>query len=119
MSITKQQIIDALSSVKMSGRGGGEESDIVSLGMVSDPFITTGDAGSKVMFSLTVPADRAEELEPLREEAQAAVEAIAGVASAMVALTAERKPGSGASGAAPRRPAPPNAPAGPGGTRPA
>ena len=115
MSITKQQIIDALSSVKMSGRGGGEESDIVSLGMVSDPFITTGDAGSKVMFSLTVPADRAEELEPLREEAQAAVEAIAGVASAMVALTAERKPGSGAPSAAPRRPAPPTAPAGPGG----
>ena len=121
MSINKQQIIDALSSVKISGLGSGEESDIVSKGMVSDPFITTGDAGSKVMFSLTVPADRAEELEPLREEAQAAVESIAGVASAMVALTAERKPGSAAAGAAsapgapPRRPAPPAGPAGPGG----
>jgi len=84
----------------------GETADIVAMNMVSDPFITTGDDGSKVMFSLTVPAERAQELEPLREQAQAVVEAIGGVTSAMVALTAERKMGEGAASAPPPRPAP-------------
>ncbi|MEP1209999.1 MAG: Mrp/NBP35 family ATP-binding protein [Rhizobiaceae bacterium] len=93
MTVSKQQIMDALVGVKIAIPS-GEDTDIVSLGMVSDPFVTTGDAGAKVMFSLTVPAERAQELEPLREQAQAAVEAIEGVASAMVALTAERKMGS-------------------------
>lgn len=91
----------------MTSAANGEAGDIVSLGMVSDPFITTQDAGSKVMFSLTVPADRAQELEPLREQAQAAVEAIDGVSSAMVALTAERKMGAGAASAAPANAPPP------------
>ena len=36
--------------------------DIVSLGLVSDIFIANG----KVMFSITVPAERARDLEPIR-----------------------------------------------------
>lgn len=91
MTVTKEQIRQALSGVKLPSGDG----DIVSMGMVSDPFITENDAGSKVMFSLTVPAEAAQQLEPLRAEAQKAVEALEGVSSAMVAMTAERKPGQG------------------------
>ncbi len=90
MTISKDQIKNVLSNIKApTGEG-----DIVSLGMVSEPFITQGDDGAKVMFSLTVPTDTAEKMEPLREQAQKAVMEIEGVSSAMVALTAERKPGS-------------------------
>ena len=105
MSVTKQQILDALASVQLTAGSGGDPQDIVSLGMVSDPFITQNDGGSKVMFSLTVPAEKAESLEPLRAEAEAAVTAVDGVVSAMVVLTAERKAGE-ASAAAPPPPPP-------------
>ncbi len=81
-----------------------------------------------MFFSITVPAARAQELEPLRAAAERAVKAIPGVAGAMVALTAEKKGGGmeapvkrpppppGRSRAAPsrprlRRPAAPHAPA--------
>ena len=107
MGVSKDQIQAALSSVKMpSGNG-----DIVSNGMVSEPFITQGDAGAKVMFSLTVPAELAQELDPLREQAQKAVEAIDGVVSAMVAMTAERKAGEGSATPPPAAPQSPQAPA--------
>ncbi len=110
MTVTKQQILDTLAGVMMPSSTNGKSENIVSLGMVSDPFVTTGDAGAKVMFSLTVPADQAQALEPLRGQAQAAVEAIDGVASAMVALTAERKMGD-RQPSAPPQPSPPNRPA--------
>jgi ATP-binding protein involved in chromosome partitioning len=88
--VTKTAIQSALSKVVLpSGEG-----NIVSEGMVSEPFITQSEKGAKVMFSLNVPAEMAEKLEPLRGAAQAAVEALPGVVSAMVALTAERKAGS-------------------------
>ena len=94
MAITKQQVLDVLSSIELPE----ENSDIVASKMVSDPFITEGENGAKVMFSITVPADQAQQLEPLREVAQQIVEDMDGVESAMVALTAERKPGSPPSG---------------------
>ena len=103
MTITKEQVRNALSAVKMPSGDG----DIVSLGLVSEPFITESDAGSKVMFSLTVPAEMAEQLEPLRGQAEKAVTDLDGVASAMVAMTAERKAGSSP---APQTPTPPQQP---------
>jgi ATP-binding protein involved in chromosome partitioning len=72
---------------------------------VSDIFI----ANNKVFFSITVPADRAQALEPLRAAAERAVKAIPGVEGAVVALTAEKK-GGGMEAATPR-PAPARAPA--------
>lgn len=58
----------------------------MSLGLVSDIFIADG----KVFFSITVPADRADALEPMRLAAEKSVKEIPGVSGALVTLTAEK-----------------------------
>ncbi len=88
--ITKEQVLETLATVL----GPDLEHNIVEAGMVSDVFISDG----KVYFSITVPADRAKELEPLRLAAERVIKDIPGVKGALVALTADKK---GASGAAP------------------
>jgi metal-sulfur cluster biosynthetic enzyme len=107
VSVTKEEVLAKLKSVK----GPDLESNIVDLGLVSEIFI----ADEKVYFSLTVPAARAQELEPLREAAERATKTVPGVKGAMVALTASREPGSGPSTPppAPQRPAHSHAPAQP------
>jgi len=112
----KSAVLDRLRQIK----GPDLEGDIVSLGLVSDVFVSDG----RVAFSITVPAERAQELEPLRQAAEKVVKEVAGVETAMVALTAERAPGAARSTAAqsapaaaprqPRRPAEEQAPAKPG-----
>ncbi|MCP3054149.1 iron-sulfur cluster carrier protein ApbC [Aurantimonas marianensis] len=94
MAISKDSILEQLKRVKGPDLSG----NIVDLGLVSDIFLADG----KAFFSLTVPADRAEELEPLRAAAEKAAMNAEGVEKAVVALTAER---SGASAPA-VRPAP-------------
>ncbi|MFN7009407.1 MAG: Mrp/NBP35 family ATP-binding protein [Allorhizobium sp.] len=84
-AVTKDQVLETLKTV----RGPDFERDIVTLGMVSDVFISDG----KVYFSITVPSERANELEPLRQAAERAVKAMPGVRGALVSLTAERKAG--------------------------
>jgi ATP-binding protein involved in chromosome partitioning len=81
--VTKDQVLAALGKV----RGPDLEGDIVSLGMVSDVFISD----AKVYFSITVPADRAQQLEPLRLAAEKTVTSMPGVKGALVTLTADRK----------------------------
>src|SRR5690606_36852614 len=98
MSVTKEAVLQTLKTIK----GPDFEGDLVSLGLVSDIFI----ANSKVFFSITVPAERAQALEPLRAAAERAVKAIPGVEGAVVALTAEKK-GGGMEAAPPPRPAAP------------
>ena len=93
-TVTRQAVIDKLATVK----GPDFEGDLISLGLVSEIFI----ADDKVFFSITVPADRAKELEPLRAAAEQAAKSIPGVKSAMVALTAEKQ--GGGMGSAPPRP---------------
>lgn len=107
-TVSREAVIDKLRTVK----GPDLENDIVSLGLVSEIFIADG----KVFFSITVPAARAQELEPLRKAAEEAVKTLPGVAGAMVALTAE-KAGGGTSGAPPSGAG--QAPPGAGATRPA
>lgn len=81
--VTKNQVLEALGRV----RSPDLQSDLVTRGMVSDVFISDG----KVYFSITVPADKAQELEPLRMAAEKAVTAVPGVKGALVTLTADRK----------------------------
>ncbi|MEM7301288.1 MAG: Mrp/NBP35 family ATP-binding protein [Pseudomonadota bacterium] len=87
MAITEDAVLKQLSRVK----GPDLQSDIVSLKLVSGVFISDG----KVIFSLTVPAERAKELEPMREAAEQAVLQLDGVEKVTAVLTAERKPGAG------------------------
>jgi len=86
--VTKEMVLERLQKVL----GPDREKDIVELGLVSDIFVS----GNRVAFSITVDADRAQELEPMRKAAEDVVKRIDGVESVMVALTAERRPGAGA-----------------------
>jgi ATP-binding protein involved in chromosome partitioning len=118
--IDKEAVLDRLRAI----RGPDDDRDIVRRGMVSDIVIANG----RVMFSITVPAERAEAYEPMRQAAETAVRTMPGVAGAMVVLTAEKK-GAGPAATArggpaiqPRPPSPPHAhgpgaPAGPAPTR--
>ncbi len=99
MTISKQQVLDTLKTID----GPDGSGDIVSAGMVSDIFIADG----KVFFSVTVPADKANALEPLRQAAEQAVQKLEGVKGAVVALTAEKK---GGNGAGPAQPSPSSRP---------
>jgi len=91
-AIDKEAILDRLRAI----RGPDDDRDIVRRGMVSDIVIADG----RVMFSVTVPAERAAAYEPMRNAAETAVKTIPGVTGAMVVLTAEKK--GGAAPAAPR-----------------
>ncbi len=84
--VDKKQIEQALENVVYPG---GDRS-IMALGMVSEIFI----ADAKAFFSITVPADKADSMEPLRLTAEKAALGVPGIKSAMVALTADRKAGS-------------------------
>jgi ATP-binding protein involved in chromosome partitioning len=84
-AVTKEHVREALRRIPGPAGGG----DIVSLGLVSDIVVSDG----KVILSVSVPAERARELEPLRQAAERAVLAVPGVQQAMVALTAERAAG--------------------------
>jgi ATP-binding protein involved in chromosome partitioning len=96
--VTKEQVLDTLKTV----RGPDLQHNIVELGMVSDVFISD----AKVYFSITVPAERAKELEPLRQAAERVVREMQGVKGALVTLTADKKAGAGAPNPAPRQAAP-------------
>jgi len=95
MSVTREAVLETLRTIK----GPDFEGDIVSLGLVSTIVIVNG----KVFFSITVPAERAEALEPLRAAAERAVRAMPGVEGTVVSLTAEKK-GGGMEAAPPSHP---------------
>lgn len=89
MSVSKDLILSELRRVK----GPDLESNIVDLGLVSEILEKDG----RVYFSITIPAEKAEELEPLRQAAQKVVAEIEGVAGATAVLTAEAAPGTASS----------------------
>ena len=84
MSVTKQQVLEALAKVA-SPRG----VPLTNANVLSEIAVNDG----KVFFSVNVDAAEARAWEGVRAGAEAAVRAIPGVSTAMVALTAERKPG--------------------------
>jgi ATP-binding protein involved in chromosome partitioning len=101
MSVSKEQVLAELSRVK----GPDLEGNIVALGLVSEVLIRD----NRVYFSITVPASRAEELEPLRQAAEKVVRELAGVAGVTAVLTADRAPQAGRTGQAPGGAAPEHA----------
>ena len=82
MSVTQQQVLDALAKVA-SPRGVA----LTNANVLSAISVTDG----KVFFSINVDAAEARAWESVRAQAEAAVRAIPGVTVAMIALTAERK----------------------------
>ncbi|ANH03250.1 Mrp/NBP35 family ATP-binding protein [Shinella sp. HZN7] len=95
--VSKEQVLERLRTV----RGPDMDGNIVDLGLVSDVFISDG----KAYFSITVPAERARELDPMRAAAERVVKEIPGIKAAMVALTADKRAATGP--AAARAPTPP------------
>ena len=87
MSVTQQQVLDALAKVA-SPRGVA----LTNADVLSPITVTDG----KVFFSINVEATEARAWESVRAAAEAAVRGIPGVNVAMIALTAERKAGSAA-----------------------
>jgi len=81
VSVTKEEVLAKLKSVK----GPDLEGNIVDLGLVSDIVVS----GDQAAFSITVPARRAAQLEPLRAAAEKAALEVNGVARALVTLTAD------------------------------
>jgi ATP-binding protein involved in chromosome partitioning len=99
MAVSKAQVEDKLRRIK----GPDLTSNIVELGLVSEILIRD----DKVYFSITVPANRAEELEPLRQAAERVVRDIEGIAGATVVLTAQASGGPAARPQAARSSSPP------------
>jgi len=85
MSVSKSQVLDELRRVK----GPALEGNIVDLGLVSEILIKN----NRVYFSITVPPEKASELEPLRQAAEKVVSEISGVSGVTAVLTAEAAPG--------------------------
>ncbi|CAN1723100.1 ATP-binding protein involved in chromosome partitioning [Hyphomicrobium sp. 1Nfss2.1] len=85
MSFSKDAVLHELRRIK----GPDLEGNIVDLGLVSEILVRD----DKVYFSITVPAARAEELEPLRKAAETVVAKLPGVAGVTAVLTAEAPAG--------------------------
>ncbi|MBA2125731.1 ATPase [Hyphomicrobium methylovorum] len=81
MPVEKDEVLSALRRVKGPDLSG----NIVELGLVSEIFIKD----DRVYFSITIPADRANELEQLRLAAEKVVSGIPGVVGVTAVLTAE------------------------------
>jgi ATP-binding protein involved in chromosome partitioning len=97
MTVSKDKILEQLKRVK----GPNLDGNIVDLGLVSEILIKDG----RVYFSITVPAHKAADLEPLREAAQKVASGVEGVVAATAVLTAEAGMGSGPPKPAPMLPA--------------
>ena len=91
---TKDQVLEALKRVK----GPDLKGNIVELGLISQVLIKDG----RVYFAITVPKERAAELEPLRQAAEKLVAELPGVAGVTAVLTNEAPPASATRDAAPR-----------------
>ena len=83
MEPTKTQILDALRRVK----GPDLDGNIVDQGLVSEIVIKD----RRIYFSITVAAERARELEPLRQAAEKVVAAVKGVEAVTAVLTADSR----------------------------
>jgi ATP-binding protein involved in chromosome partitioning len=88
MTVTSDAVLHALRRIK----GPDLKGNIVDLGLVSDVVVDKGRA----YFSITVPAERAEELEPLRQAAERVVKDLDGIVGVTAVLTADAPRGGSA-----------------------
>jgi ATP-binding protein involved in chromosome partitioning len=95
MSLTQPQVLDQLRRVK----GPDLTGNIVDLGLVSEVLVKDG----RVYFSITVPAERASDLEPLRQAAEKIVGSMEGVKGVTAVLTAEKAKGGPNGSASPQQ----------------
>jgi ATP-binding protein involved in chromosome partitioning len=103
MSPTTEEVIERLRRV----RGPDLEGNIVDLGLVSEVLLRD----QRVSFSITVPVERAAELEPLRQAAEKIVRDMDGVKGVTAVLTAERPRGAPSPSSSPApRSRPPESP---------
>ncbi|MGE5511762.1 MAG: P-loop NTPase [Bacteroidota bacterium] len=98
MPVTKPQVLERLRRIK----GPDLEGNIVDLGLISEILLKD----DRVYFSITIPAERADELEPLRQAAEKVVKEIDGVKSVTAVLTAEKPRGAASTAAAPAQRSP-------------
>ncbi len=82
MTVAKTKVLEALRRVKGPDLNG----NLVDLGLVSEILVKD----NRVYFSITVPAYRAAELEPLRKAAETVVAELEGVSGVTVVLTADK-----------------------------
>jgi len=90
MPVSTPEVLDELRRIK----GPDLEGNIVDLGLVSEILVKD----DRVYFAITVPAARAEELEPLRKAAESVVAKVPGVAGVTAVLTAEAARGTSGAG---------------------
>ena len=90
MSLSKDQVLERLRQVK----GPDLKGNIVDLGLVSEILLKDG----RVSFSITVPAEQATGLDPMRQAAEKVVREIPGVSGVIAVLTAEKPGGLSRSG---------------------
>ncbi len=81
MTVTAEHVLAQLRRVK----GPDLDGNLVDLGLISEVLIKD----SKAYFSITVPAARADELEPLRQAAEKVVKDIPGILGVSAVLTAD------------------------------
>ncbi|GAA6211745.1 Mrp/NBP35 family ATP-binding protein [Hyphomicrobiales bacterium 4NK60-0047b] len=96
----KSELLENLKKVK----GPNLESNIVDLGLVSEIQLID----NKATFSISVPVEKAETLEPLRAAAEKVAISVAGIDTALVILTSEAVGKGAEANQAPVRPAPSN-----------
>lgn len=94
----KSELLENLKKVK----GPNLESNIVDLGLVSEIQLID----NKATFSISVPVEKAETLEPLRAAAEKVAKSITGIDTALVILTSEKEGKDGEVNQASVRPAP-------------
>lgn len=82
MALDKERILEALRRVK----GPDLTSNLVDLGLISEVVVKN----DRVYFSISIPSERAEDLEPLRQAAEKVVSEIEGVSGVSVVLTSEK-----------------------------
>ena len=99
MAITREHVLQALSTVPVDAKGTG----LVASGRLSD--VVVDDAG-RVMFSITIDPSEAADMERVRQAAVTAVQGLPAVKGVFASLTADRPTvrGSASSPAAAQRP---------------